>query len=67
MIPLVDKAALLVVAVLPRSATVIIQLVDKTALLVVAVLPSLSDRYHTIGGQSSVTCCGCVTIAQRPL
>ena len=44
-----------------------IPLVERAALLVVAVLSSLSDRYDTIGGQGSVTCCGCVIIAQRPL
>ena len=112
MIPLVERAALLVVAVLPslsdcydtiggqgrftccgcviiaqrplcchwwtrqryllwlcyhRSATIMIPLVDKAGLRVVAVLSSLSDHYHTIGGQDSVTCCGCDITAHRPL
>ena len=44
-----------------------IPLVDKAALLVVAVLSSLNDHYHTIGGQDSVTCCGCDITAHRPL
>ena len=50
-----------------RSAPVVIPLVDKAALLVVAVLSSLSDHYHTIDGEDSVTCCGCHITAHRPL
>ena len=44
-----------------------IQLVDRIALLAVAVILPLTARCDTIGGKGSVTCCGCVIIAQRPL
>ena len=44
-----------------------IPLMEKAALLAVAVILPLTARCDTIGGEGSVTCCGCVIIAQRSL
>ena len=67
MIPLVERAALHVVAVLPSLSDRYHTIGGQDSVIAVAVILPLTARCDTIGGKGSVTCCGCVTIAQRPL